>query len=266
MSENYIWRDEMDDEILLSVIIATYNAEETIEKTLASLLNQTRDWYEIIFVDGESKDSTLKIIKETCLNHKSQVPIQIISEQDQGIYDAMNKGINMAKGEWVYFLNAGDSLYDENVFEKVERNLRKEYDVVYGNILDDYGFKREISKALPLPKIKYKMVFCHQAVFTHRQTMIKYMYDLQYDLCSDYNSFLSMYLDGKKFLYIDTVIAVYSRNGISSNSTTRVLSQYRAIQKKQHILGLGQNIEYVKRMTIHYLRTIKHKIVRKRHF
>lgn len=251
----------MEEELLLSVIIVTYNAEKVIRSTVVSLLEQTRDFYEIIIIDGKSEDSTLAIIKNTYIELDSKIPITIVSEKDNGIYDAMNKGVIYAKGKYVYFLNAGDLLYGRNVFQQIESHLRENYDVIYGNILDDYGYKRELLKAAELNKIKLKMVFCHQAAFISRQCQIDCLYDVKYKLCADYNFFLSMYLKEKNFLYRDITIAVYSRTGVSSNSTLKVLKEYSEIQKKNGLWGVKQIYVYYMRIVVHYLRQIKYKLI-----
>ena len=251
----------MEEEVLLSVIIVTYNAEKAIKNTLVSLLEQTRDFYEIIIIDGKSEDSTLAIINDTYIELNAKIPITIVSEKDKGIYDAMNKGVACAKGKYVYFLNAGDLLYGKNVFRAIELPLQGDYDVIYGNVLDDYGYKRELLKAAGLDKIKLKMVFCHQAAFISRQCQIDYLYDVQYKLCADYNFFLSMYLKEKKFLYQDTTIAVYSRMGVSSNSTLKVLKEYSEIQKKNGVWGVKQIYVYIMRIVVYYLRQVKYKLM-----
>ena len=114
----------------ISVITVTYNCEDTIEYTLLSLKQQLYKDYELIIVDGGSTDSTLKIIHEF-----DDIVNVMISEKDNGIYDAMNKGIKMSKGEFIFFLNAGDILYDNNVLVKVSESMDNGYDIIYGDAI-----------------------------------------------------------------------------------------------------------------------------------
>ena len=103
---------------LISIIIATYNAEETLHDALESVLNQSFQDWECLVVDGASKDNTVKIIEEFCKHDKR---FRFISEPDKGIYDAFNKGWRMAKGEWIYYLGADDLLLKDALeyFEKM---------------------------------------------------------------------------------------------------------------------------------------------------
>ena len=109
-----------------SIITVTLNSEKLIDETIKSLFNQTFDNYELIIIDGDSNDKTLEIIKS--YNKKN---IVIISEPDKGIYDAMNKGISLSKGEYINFLNSGDKFANENVLEKVYNSIKTKPNLVY---------------------------------------------------------------------------------------------------------------------------------------
>src|SRR5450830_737191 len=100
-----------------SIIIATYNAEENLGKTLDSILSQTSKDYEVLVMDGVSTDGTQKLVSS--YEKKFAGGLKIVSETDTGIYDAMNKGIGMAKGEWLYFMGSGDRLFDSNVLRSI---------------------------------------------------------------------------------------------------------------------------------------------------
>ena len=102
---------------LITIIIPTYNCDDFIDQALWSVVNQTYQSYELIIVDGRSTDKTLDIIDR----YKKDISV-LVSEPDSGIYDAMNKGVNMAKGDWLYFLGADDILI--NCLHKVALNLR----------------------------------------------------------------------------------------------------------------------------------------------
>ena len=113
---------------LISLITVTFNAEQLLAQTWQSAMNQTYQNFELILVDGGSKDNTLQIAKQ----FKNKIGT-LISEPDKGIYDAMNKGIKAAKGEWVYFLNAGDSFYNNEVLESIFENKNLEdFELIYG--------------------------------------------------------------------------------------------------------------------------------------
>ncbi|QTC40450.1 glycosyltransferase [Bacillus sp. V3] len=122
---------------LISLITVSYNSERTIKDTIESILNQTYDHIEYIIVDGFSKDNTVEIVKsyETKMNERG-FKYKIISEKDKGLYDAMNKGLNMAEGKIIGILNSDDYYINELVIEKVvNRMISKKADCLYGDLL-----------------------------------------------------------------------------------------------------------------------------------
>lgn len=246
----------------LSVVIVTYNAGENIEKTLDSLIHQTHSDYEVVLVDGKSTDNTLEIIKKyQALFENKSIPVTCISERDAGIYDAMNKGIGLASGKWIYFLNVGDVLFDEKVLEDVLAHATENVDVIYGDVMDDYGFKVVRLVACPIEDIKWRMPFCHQAVFAKTEMLKDYLFNLNYSLSADYDQFLRIYLAGKNFKQIDRIISVYSREGISSQSGYLVLEQYKKIQLSHGIYGCRQRKEYYKRNIVGRLQSVKQQLL-----
>ena len=113
----------------LSIVIVTYNASFDVERTLKSVFDQTFADFEVIIIDGGSKDDTLDIIK------KFEIRIDYcVSEKDRGIYDAMNKGIEASKGEYVQFLNAGDYFVNENVLDEIFNDCSDQPTLIYGDI------------------------------------------------------------------------------------------------------------------------------------
>ncbi len=114
----------------ISIVTVCYNAERNIEKTILSVINQTYDNIEYIVIDGGSNDGTLSVINK----YASKID-KVISEPDKGIYDAMNKGITLAKGDWINFMNAGDSYVDSCVLKLVSDNINSNCDMIYGDII-----------------------------------------------------------------------------------------------------------------------------------
>lgn len=120
----------------ISIIIPAFNAEETILTAFKSILGQTFPDFEIILVDGLSSDSTVKMVEE--LNDSR---IKIYSEKDKGTYDAMNKGINYAKGEWLYFIGGDDYLYDSNVLQTLSKKLKRQKNMFLRQCIDKRRYR-----------------------------------------------------------------------------------------------------------------------------
>ena len=225
--------------IKISIITVCYNCKNDIEKTILSVINQTYPNIEYIIIDGASTDGTLNIINK----YKDKISI-IVSEPDKGIYDAMNKGINLASGEWINFMNAGDTFYNSTVLENVFSNTNYTADIIYGNVEYDYGFTKVLKKPAPINSITRYMGFSHQSTFVKTIIMKSHPYNLQYKIIADYEFFLSRYKEGYTFQEIPNVVATYERiSGISSGNNFR---QYKMHIKELDQLGvLKQNKTFI---------------------
>lgn len=197
---------------LFSIIIPTFNSESTINLCIESIINQKFKDFEIIIVDGVSTDSTLTILSKCYENEK----ILIKSEKDNGIYDAMNKGIDLAKGEWLYFLGSDDTLIDKNVLEKVANLINKEkLDLVYGIVK---GKDSRIEYKYDSKFTIYTKGIHHQSVFYNKGIFNKIgKYDMRFSVAADYHLTLKVFSNPKLIKkYIDIDIAYYGENGFSS--------------------------------------------------
>jgi len=202
----------------LTIITVCLNAEKTIERTIKSVLSQVSDENDIqyIIIDGVSSDNTREII-----NNYPQ--IQMISEPDDGLYDAMNKGIRNAKGEVVGILNA-DDWYEEGVLSKVLDVFRADTDlsVVHGDVnrwLEDGTTFKGVKKPT-LNKLKQclGMPFYHPTFFVKREVYEKLgVFNTEFKIVADYDFFLRV-VNKVKFLYLPDVITNFSYGGVSSNN------------------------------------------------
>lgn len=210
----------------ISDVTVTYNNREGLRKTLESLSSQSlsnkTEVFEIIVIDGGSKDGSIEILEEYCclLRNHNNITIRYISEPDKGIYDAMNKGIDMSTGEWVMFINAGDILYSNNTISYIIDNMSSSsndsIDIFYGDSARDYGNKIEVTQPLPITSIKKGLPFSHQSVVTRTALFRTRKYDQNYKISGDYEWFLNAYLEKKRFQYIPICISVFDTKGISS--------------------------------------------------
>ncbi len=199
---------------LVSIITVTLNSEKTVRDTIESVLNQTYKNIEYIIVDGCSSDKTLEIVNE----YKGSIS-KIISEPDSGIYDAMNKGINLASGEYIGILHSDDTYVSDAIESVVNAFLTDpSADILYGNILM-YDEKYGIScKLFPekLPMLRLKMAIHHPSSFIRKEVYcVMGGFSLRYKIAGDREFMLRAFEQGFSFLYLNKVLAHMSFGGMS---------------------------------------------------
>ena len=210
---------------LISIITISYNNKISLTNTVKNVMNQISKNYEHIIIDGNSTDGTKKFLKTL-----SQ--ITWISEPDKGIYDAMNKGIQLAQGDWIIFMNAGDIFHSNTVLKEFE-NSNFNSDVIYGNCLIKYdnGFER-ISNPNSLNELWKGMSFSHQTVFIKTALLKENLFDLTYKYCADFNQIYGFYLSGKSFQYWNFLIAAIEAGGVSDSKRYLSTNEVYKINKK----------------------------------
>jgi len=207
----------MDTKPLISLITVCYNAELLLEATLNSAINQTYKNIELVIIDGGSSDQTVSIAKKF-----EQYIGTLISEPDKGIYDAMNKGILASKGEWIYFLNAGDLFFHARILEELfsNNNSLLGIDFIYGKmqtINEPTGVNYVAGEQVLFQSFYFKYPICHQTTFT-RKSAFNYMPMLStaYKIMSDNHwqmQFFKHY--SNKALFVNLIIAFYDIQGAS---------------------------------------------------
>jgi glycosyltransferase involved in cell wall biosynthesis len=185
---------------LISIITVVYNCVNTLEKTILSVVHQDFYNFEYIIIDGGSTDGTLEIIK------KYQDNIKLwISESDKGIYDAMNKGVKIAKGDYLYFLGGDDLLFSNSVLYNISIKLTDKNKIYYGNVL----FKtRNVIYDNKFSSLKIvTRNISHQSIFYPREIFDKYSFDIKYRIFADYALNLKLYGNSSfSFVYISQII------------------------------------------------------------
>ena len=243
----------------VSIITVVYNGIDFLEETIKSVISQTYPNIEYIIVDGGSTDGTLDIIKK----YEAHIT-KWISEPDKGIYDAMNKGIDLATGDWQNFLNAGDSFVDNNVLEKIFTTNLENITLVYGDIIAirENGQKLNVN-AIELKddnSIKKGMKVCHQAIFYNKNIMIKY--DDKLRLKSEWKHLIEITrkenFSPKKFNF---PIVYYSVGGLGAQQLKLNQKEYRDVFLKMY--GMSAYITYMPFFAYMTLRRILKKILKK---
>jgi glycosyltransferase involved in cell wall biosynthesis len=203
----------------LSIIIPTFNSGRSIERCLRSIGNQSLHDYEILVQDGVSSDDTLEKIARF-RQVKNSIPVAVASKKDKGPYDAMNRGVCRARGEWLYFLGSDDELHDEHVLAAMlsDRNTT-DSDVLYGNVkvIGDAGWASDAAVydgPFDLKKLLNHNI-CHQSVFYRRRLHRRVgKYHTPYRLCADWDFNLRCWAR-TEFKYIDMIVAKFHGGGLS---------------------------------------------------
>lgn len=211
-----------------SIITVSYNAAATIERTVRSVDEQTYTDYEHILVDGLSTDSTESIAVEASNNHH----LRVISEPDEGIYDAMNKGIKEAEGQYLIFLNAGDKFHSPQTLRMISDFIDSgnQPDIVYGqtNLVDDSGAFVAPRHLTAPPELTFRdfaggMLVCHQAFVARKD--IAPLYDLQYKLSADYDWCIRCLQKSQRNVFINSVLIDYLSEGMTTANRKKSLKE-----------------------------------------
>ncbi len=232
----------------LSIITITYNAEKYIERTLKSIQNQDCHDFEYLIIDGKSKDKTLEIAQKY-----SSIITKVISEPDKGLYDAMNKGLKLATGDYVWFMNAGDEIAQNDAVKRVLEAMNDEVAVIYGEtyFIDDDGNNLGIRSELTTHKLpqnltwrsmKYGMVVCHQSFIAKRELAPLYLTD---NLSADLDWEIEVLKKSKKSVLLDFVLAKYLIGGVSNQQLKKSLIDRNKVFKKHFNLLEYYQINFV---------------------
>ncbi len=216
-----------------SIITVTFNSGDKLKKTIDSVLKQTCDDFEIVVKDGGSTDGSIEKLEGCGFGC-----VRIVKSKDLGIYDAMNQAIQESLGEFLMFLNAGDTFFSNTVLETLTASDSLEpCTILYGNTyFAQYG---TVAKACPKASgfSLYRNMPCHQSIVYARDVLLTKPYDTTYKLRADYEQLLNSFFSGNvKFNYIDTTIAAYEGGGFSESASNRRLAQNESKRaSKAHI-------------------------------
>lgn len=220
---------------VISIITVVYNGAALLKGTIDSIQSQTYPNIEYLIVDGGSTDGTLDIIR----NHESAIT-RWISEPDQGLYDAMNKGIKMATGDFLWFMNCGDRIYAEDTVAQMVTQCQADTDILYGEVMlvdeqrQELGTRSECTVQQLPAQLKWQdmakgMVVCHQGFLPRRKIAPLYMED---NLTADIEWVIQCLKKSKKTTATSLVLATYLTGGISKQHHRQSLKdRYVVLQK-----------------------------------
>lgn len=203
---------------LVTVVTVVMNDCGHLEETIRIVLDQTYGNVEYILIDGGSTDGTLDIVRK----YEDRINIWI-SEPDKGIYDAMNKGVGLASGEWIIFMNSGDRFHDEDLIRRIFSHDFKECDLIYGNHEIRYGVRfSRIHIADKVDNLWKGMIFSHQGVFIRTALVRKKGFNLGNQVGADFELVYGLKMEGVTFCQVDETVASILAGGMSD--TERICS------------------------------------------
>ena len=241
----------------ISIITVCKDSEKTIEKSIQSVISQDYPNIEYIIIDGKSKDNTLPIIRK----YLGQINV-LISDKDNGIYDAINKGIKHANGDLIGILNSDDQ-YFPRTLSTVAKKYRSDT-IISGYCIVSNGSSIQLSsrsgkrfqKKKPLNKLKYRMAIDHPAMFVPSECYSQLgLYDIKFSISSDYKWTANAWKSGVHFDIIDKPLVLFSRGGASDNNWITSSKENRLIQAELGLLSsLQANVYFVFRI-LNFIKT-----------
>lgn len=235
----------------ISIITVTFNSGKTLERTIQSIINQSFNDYEYIIIDGGSTDNTLDIIK----NYEKYITFWS-SEPDKGIYDAMNKGITQATGEWIHILNSDDYYHNDSVLNDISRLLISEDEFYYFSMIQ----KGEVSER----KYSWNSFHCllwysayipHPTMFVSKKTYSRVgLYNLNYKIAADHDYILRLIRNGVKPVFFDIVCTVMTMGGISSLDARVTFNDFKNVTIDNGLNKILAEIIYSFKMIKHNFR------------
>ena len=203
---------------LMSIVTVVFNAKDSLEETITSVLNQSYQHVEYIIIDGGSRDGSVELIRR----HHDRLAYWI-SEQDRGIYDAMNKGVAAASGEWLLFMNAGDRFYSSNTLDILCQYLSADVDVIYGDVEIRYDDFHIVKRAGNIKNIWRGMPFCHQSSAVKRGRLVGLPFNIDNPIAADLEWFIRAYDSGWVYFHHNQILSSISAGGVSD------VDQYQAV-------------------------------------
>lgn len=241
----------MNNNPLVSIITVVFNGEKYLEETINSVINQTYDNVEYIIIDGGSTDGTVDIIKK----YEDKISYWV-SEKDNGISDAFNKGVKASSGDYINFQGDGDGFVSSDALEKVFTNINPNEDVLVSariQRVDVDGVEIFTSKYIEKfdkSSLLFRMSLPHQGLFTHKSYFEKYgLFDVDNTFCMDYDHLLRSYHKFPKVVTKDVVVARWRADGLGNGRTLEIFKEYDKIKRDNNVAN-SLVLDFVKYWTL----------------
>ena len=238
---------------LFSIITITLNNIDGLKKTSHSVNTQTFKDYEWIVIDGASTDGTLDFLEQSTATY--------ISEVDDGLYDAMNKGIKRATGTYVIFMNAGDCFASTNTLETIAEHIKNtDPEFIYGDALEILDGTDIYKHARPDYMMLSGMITHHQSMIYKRSKIGDLKYDLKYKIAADYDFTLRFLENSKNPTHIPAPLCIFESGGISETSAVKGRIEQFKIRRNLKVSLIDNSKTFITQSLIYILRKISPRI------
>ncbi len=257
-----------ENNMLYSIITVCFNNPEELRKTLTSIDNQNYFNKEVIVINGGDKANIAAVVESF-----QSLAITFVSEPDQGIYDAMNKGARLANGQYVIYLNSGDAFCDSRVLNKVEAEIDKNPNlkIVYAPSISDYGYKQVLCKAKSsdefLKPTFYELGFSHQSIFVCKDVLGTRPFDLEYKVAADFKFlYPNLRKHNKDLLQLDFPVSIFATGGVSDLDKTILNIEKKKIYFINNPYNIAAAFHFGKIILLEKLKKRLRPIVRRNRF
>jgi len=238
---------------LLTIVTVVYNDEKNLENIINSISTQSYPNIEYIVIDGGSTDKSIDVIRK----YEDNIDYWL-SEKDRGIYDAMNKGVHLATGNWINFMNAGDSFYNTTTVAEIMENIPQSADLVYGHTFYKENEKMNLIETYSIDCLWTSMICSHQSIFVKTHLLKNRPFNLNYEISSDFDFIYYCYVNGSNFYDTKKIIAVHAVDGVSEKRIIkRMLERWKIV--RDYTPSAKVNIFYFKLL----FKKIKRKLIGK---
>lgn len=241
--------------IKITIVTVVLNAQDTIVKTIKSVIQQNFKDFEYIIIDGNSSDFT----KNRIYQFRKNIA-KIIIQKDKGIYNAMNLAVKHSSGEWIFFLNSGDKLYNDKVLSNIFNKIYFQK-IIYGNVIKSYKNFSIIWNGKDFNENIFTMPFSHQSSFVRMELFRKNLFNTKYRIISDFIFFYICFLKNLKFRKVNKNITIVSTDGISNKkrlSSIRESIQFFFNIKKYYVV-INLFMFFIYQVCVSFFKIILHK-------
>lgn len=227
--------------VVFSIVTVNLNNVEGLSRTMDSVLRQSFRDFEWIVIDALSHDGSIELVESV-----SDERAIICSEKDEGLYDGMNKGLACAKGEWIIFMNSGDTFADYEVLCKVSEFTKNDhFDIIYGDAIEVGAHERIVKRAMPHWLVIYSMFTHHQAIFYRRAALGDVTYNIGFKRVADWALTAKLLKQGAKARHIKIVICLFERGGISQAAKNIDQAKAEMVRLHHEVLNVPRVISKV---------------------